>query len=232
MRKQLIVAALAATSTLLAGCVVAPAPVYPEAVMVEPPPPRIEYPGYPPFVGYIWIGGYWTWTGHRHEWVPGRWEAPRPGYRWIAPRWERDGSHWRQHEGRWEHDGGPRMGPGPMPAPLPAPMPGPRFDRHDGHRPDVPAPRPERGQFPPPVPAPGVAPAPAPAPLPGPVPRREFDSRPSGPAPTMPSRGVGERREMGTPPAGERGRGERGDHDRKESRGERRFGPGGRDDGR
>ncbi|MBI3759135.1 MAG: YXWGXW repeat-containing protein, partial [Deltaproteobacteria bacterium] len=94
MKKKLFIAALAAASTVLAGCVVAPGPVY-----REPPPPRVEHPGYAPVAGYIWIGGYWSWTGHRHEWVPGYWDAPRPGYRWQPPRWERDGNSWRQYEG-------------------------------------------------------------------------------------------------------------------------------------
>ena len=60
-----------------------------------------------PVVGYVWIGGYWTWTGHRHEWMPGRWEAPRSGYRWVEPRWQRDGQQWRQMRGGWQPEGRP-----------------------------------------------------------------------------------------------------------------------------
>ena len=127
MKTQTLIAALLAAMTMLSGCVVAPAPVYREPVYVEPPPPRVEHPGYPPIVGYIWIGGFWTWSGHRHEWVPGRWEAPRPGYRWVAPRWEREGNHWRHYEGRWDQDHSPRGNPPPpaprYEAPRPEPMP-------------------------------------------------------------------------------------------------------------
>lgn len=89
----------------LGGCIVAPAqpPYYErEAVLVGPPPPRVEYVGPPPAVGYLWIDGRWDWVGHRYEWAPGRWEAPRPGYRWVPHRWEHEGSQWRQHGGRWE----------------------------------------------------------------------------------------------------------------------------------
>lgn len=107
MRMVKLAIGLAAVSILLTGCVVVPVsrPYYDaDVVIVEPPPPRIEYMGYPPAVGYIWIDGYWGWTGHRHRWVPGRWEAPRPGYRWVPHRWHRDGKHWRQHGGSWEQD--------------------------------------------------------------------------------------------------------------------------------
>lgn len=155
MKNRLLIATLAAA--LLGGCVVAPG--YQEPVIYEPPPPRVEYPGYAPVVGYVWISGYWTWTGHRHEWVGGRWEAPRPGYRWIAPRWERDGKYWRQHEGRWDrHE--------PPPRAMPAPPPRFERDRHDERRQEAPAYRQERSH----------SPAPAPE-----APRREFDRPSRGP---------------------------------------------------
>ena len=63
---------------LLGGCVVAPVPAsgpyYGEPVVVAPP--RVEYPGPPPAVGYVWIGGDWNWYQGRRVWSPGRWEAP------------------------------------------------------------------------------------------------------------------------------------------------------------
>lgn len=145
MKRQLLISALAAT-LLLTGCVVAPTPYYDGPVIVEPPPPRIEYPGYPPVTGYFWIDGYWSWTGHRHEWVRGRWEPPRHGHRWVAPRWEREGSRWRQHPGRWERgaDSRPRH-PGFDGAPPP-----PRRERREERRPEPgPDHRPEQGSVPP-----------------------------------------------------------------------------------
>lgn len=122
MKTRLILAG--AVAALLSACVVTPSP-YDTVVTVEPPPPRIEYQGYPPVVGYVWIGGYWMWTGRRHEWVPGRWEAPRPGYRWAPHRWERDGDRWHHHEGRWEPDRSPPRGV----APIHRADPPPRVDR-------------------------------------------------------------------------------------------------------
>jgi hypothetical protein len=28
-----------------------------------------------PGPGYIWIGGYWSWTGGRHVWSRGHWRG-------------------------------------------------------------------------------------------------------------------------------------------------------------
>ncbi|MCE1243740.1 hypothetical protein [Oryzomicrobium sp.] len=111
MRTKLLLVALA-TAAALSGCVVAPVgrpyygPAYSEPVMVAPPPPQVEVVGPPPVVGQIWIGGFWNWTGHRHEWVPGHWENPRPGYTWVPHRWEQAGNGWRHTGGHWEEDRG------------------------------------------------------------------------------------------------------------------------------
>lgn len=110
-------------------------------VRVAPPPPPYEYPGYPPAVGHVWIGGYWNWVGVRYVWVPGRWQVPRPGYLWVPHRWERQGDYWRPHGGRWEPDHRPspprRLAP-PPPAPRgesrAEPPPRPGLERRDGQR--------------------------------------------------------------------------------------------------
>lgn len=89
----------------LGGCVVVPPHrVYVGGVVrVGPPPLRHEVIGVAPAPGYVWIDGYWSWTGNRHVWVAGQWVAPHPGYRWVPHRWyhERDG--WHLAEGHWEH---------------------------------------------------------------------------------------------------------------------------------
>jgi len=33
-----------------------------------------------PRPGYVWVDGYWHWTGVRYAWVAGRWEALTPSY--------------------------------------------------------------------------------------------------------------------------------------------------------
>lgn len=117
MKRRVILVAL--LSSLASACAVVPAdPYYGDSVLVAPPPPRTEYPGYPPYPDYVWISGYWSWAGRTHVWVPGRWSAPRPGYLWVTPRWVRDGHHWRMHEGHWSQ-GGQRRGEPPAPPPRP-----------------------------------------------------------------------------------------------------------------
>jgi hypothetical protein len=88
----------------LAGCVIAPDQDHyaDGVVMVAPPPPRIEAIGTAPVPGYVWIDGYWSWVGSRHEWVPGRWSPGRPGHHWVAHTWVRAGDGWRMRPGHWE----------------------------------------------------------------------------------------------------------------------------------
>ncbi|MFT3955477.1 MAG: hypothetical protein QM722_14120 [Piscinibacter sp.] len=103
-----LIAAAAALTLSLAGCVVAPAPYYGygyggEVVNVAPPAPQVEYYGAPPVVGQIWLGGFWGWHRDRYVWNGGRWATPPgPGQRWNPPEWRRDGPGWRQRPGYWE----------------------------------------------------------------------------------------------------------------------------------
>lgn len=104
-----IAAALSALA--LSACVVAPYPqqagYYPEpggpiaVVDVAPPAPYVEMVPAIPFAGAVWIGGYWGWSGGRHNWVGGRWERPRQGYTWSPHRWEQRGGRWELHGGGW-----------------------------------------------------------------------------------------------------------------------------------
>jgi len=64
-----------------------------------PPPPPCERMTPRPGPGYIWVGGYYRWDGHRHNWVNGYWNAPRREERgWREERdrrYERDGDRYR-----------------------------------------------------------------------------------------------------------------------------------------
>ncbi|MDQ6679576.1 MAG: hypothetical protein M3Y67_01250 [Pseudomonadota bacterium] len=101
--------AVALSALALSACVVAPYPrqsaYYPEAggVYAEAPPPApyVEVVPAIPYPGAVWIGGYWGWSGGRHNWVGGRWERPRPGYAWAPHRWEQRGSRWHLRDGGW-----------------------------------------------------------------------------------------------------------------------------------
>jgi hypothetical protein len=59
-------------SMALAGCVIAPDQDHyaDGVVLVAPPAPRVEVIGVAPSPGYVWVAGYWSWVGGRHEWVP------------------------------------------------------------------------------------------------------------------------------------------------------------------
>jgi hypothetical protein len=96
-------AVVLALSLALGACVVVPARGYYVGgpVAVEPPPPRVEAYGVAPYPGYVWLDGYWSWVGGRHEWVGGHWEAPRAGYRWEPHHWVRARDGWHLHGGRW-----------------------------------------------------------------------------------------------------------------------------------
>ena len=92
-------------SALLSGCVIAPARPYyadDEVVNVAPPPPRDEYIGMAPAAGYVWLGGYWGWSGRSHVWVGGHWEAPRGGQRWLPPVWLPFRGGWHLRPGHWD----------------------------------------------------------------------------------------------------------------------------------
>jgi WXXGXW repeat (2 copies) len=95
---------LASSLFAVGGCVIAPDQRHyaDGVVMVAPPAPRLEVIGEPPRTGYVWIGGYWSWVGNRHEWVPGHWAAPHAGHHWVAYQWVRQGDGWRLKGGRWE----------------------------------------------------------------------------------------------------------------------------------
>jgi WXXGXW repeat (2 copies) len=78
-------------------------PPKPIEATIAPPVPIVEVPPPVPFVGAVWISGYWHWAGARYVWVGGRWSAPRPGFAWVEPRWQHAGPHWRFVPGHWRH---------------------------------------------------------------------------------------------------------------------------------
>jgi len=88
------------------------APSVPEPPVAAPLPPQHEITIAPPEtivevvpsprVGFVWIQGYWGWSGRHHVWIPGRWVNARPGYYWVSERWERHGHGWHFETGRWE----------------------------------------------------------------------------------------------------------------------------------
>ncbi|HEY7336759.1 MAG TPA: hypothetical protein VH639_17830 [Bryobacteraceae bacterium] len=67
-----------------------------------PPPVRVEAFGVAPGPGYVWINGYWGYSGRNYVWTPGRWERPpRRGAAWVNGGWERHGNRWAYRRGHW-----------------------------------------------------------------------------------------------------------------------------------
>lgn len=86
-----------------------PQPVYieqPQAdyVIVREAPPAVivERRPSPPSGEYIWIDGYWHWSGHQYIWRGGNWaRPPHEHYIWVAPRYERHEQGYRYMPGQW-----------------------------------------------------------------------------------------------------------------------------------
>lgn len=57
------------------------------AYPTSPPPDIIpEYPPPAPGYGYVWIRGYWDWTGYEWTWNSGFWTPRQPGVTFYGPR--------------------------------------------------------------------------------------------------------------------------------------------------
>src|SRR5688500_4754962 len=109
-------------SALLGGCVVRPAGYvavsshpapdpYAEVYVNTPPPaPMADYRSYPPGPGYVWVDGYWDWSGYDWYWTQGYWAPGRPNYYYVRPSYVVvDGrpiyrrGYWYGHDGRRDY---------------------------------------------------------------------------------------------------------------------------------
>jgi hypothetical protein len=103
--KKILIAALIASSPLLAALPMqaAQAQTFDLRIGTPPPPPRvIVAPA--PRRGYVWAPGYWNWQGRRHVWQEGHWERERRGYHYAAPEWRQDGDRYGLRRGHWARD--------------------------------------------------------------------------------------------------------------------------------
>jgi hypothetical protein len=97
MRLLTCSAVLSAMVLLSAASVSADTRVY---VRVGPPPPRHE--AVAPGPGYVWVPGYYQWSGTAYVWAPGRYvHPPRVGAVWVAPHWVHHSHGWYVVAGRW-----------------------------------------------------------------------------------------------------------------------------------
>lgn len=98
MKKLLLAVALGLGFAV--GMMPAPSSAQTVYVRVGPPAPRYETrPAYPGR-GYVWVGGYWGWSGGAYVWRRGYWSrhagawcgghwvnTPRRGYYWVPGHW-------------------------------------------------------------------------------------------------------------------------------------------------
>jgi hypothetical protein len=66
-----------------------------------PPAARVTVRPATPGVDYVWVDGYWGWSGSTWAWVDGYWMPPRAGYFFVQPRWAPEGRGWRWSAGGW-----------------------------------------------------------------------------------------------------------------------------------
>ncbi|MGA2581867.1 MAG: YXWGXW repeat-containing protein [Tepidisphaeraceae bacterium] len=109
----------AAVPLLAAGCYYSepqPQPPPPPQYVAQPPPPDYVIVNQPPppivveeqrpdapGLGYVWVDGYYGWSGQQYVWAPGRWEMPPSGFGiWIGPRYDRDQRGYRYTAGHWQ----------------------------------------------------------------------------------------------------------------------------------
>jgi hypothetical protein len=76
---------------------------YGGSVVVYDAPPAARETVRPatPGVDYVWVDGYWGWSGSTWAWVDGYWMPPRAGYFFVQPRWAPEGRGWRWSAGGW-----------------------------------------------------------------------------------------------------------------------------------
>src|SRR5579872_964857 len=72
-------------------------------VSYGPPPPRIVgFVGHPPGPDFVWVDGFWRWSGRNYYWVPGYWvRRPHHNAVWVSGYWTQRRSGWVWVEGRW-----------------------------------------------------------------------------------------------------------------------------------
>ena len=86
------------------GTPMPPAPDMADGTVVayEPPAPIVETIPVCPYPDYMWIGGYWGWSGIGWYWHGGHYgRVPYRGAAWVGGGWARSGGRWAWHGGRW-----------------------------------------------------------------------------------------------------------------------------------
>lgn len=70
--------------------------------LTSPPPPKKEIRSARPGPLFVWVDGYWKWTGSEYTWIRGHWVKAPKGKVWVQGRWEKRGAHWVWISGHWK----------------------------------------------------------------------------------------------------------------------------------
>lgn len=110
MKRAIFLSLLSLSLFPLAGCVVEARPPYARVavaapvvyVQVPPPAPVVEVIPACPGPKYLWVRGFYRWSGAAYVWVPGRWAVrPHNHARWVEPEWRHHQRGWVFVEGHW-----------------------------------------------------------------------------------------------------------------------------------
>jgi hypothetical protein len=80
-----------------------PAPEMIDGTEVDatPPAPIVEYVAASPYPGYVWVGGFWGWSGAWY-WNAGHFARPPfRGAAWVSGGWSHGARGWAWRGGRW-----------------------------------------------------------------------------------------------------------------------------------
>ena len=79
-----------------------------------PPPVKVETKPSRPGPDYVWVGGYWRWSGTKYVWQSGRWQRPSAsGKVWVAGRYVRRPHGYVYVSGHWDKAVKARVVPAP-----------------------------------------------------------------------------------------------------------------------
>jgi len=94
-----------ATTTTVTREVTTTGPATGEVLVTQAPPsPRVEVQTVAPGPGYVWTGGYWSWTGTNYVWTSGSWVVrPRPTAVYVRGHWARRPGGYVWVPGHWQY---------------------------------------------------------------------------------------------------------------------------------
>jgi len=71
-------------------------------IRTGPPPVVVERVPVAPGPGYVWVPGYYRWSGREYVWVGGRYEVPpHARARWVSGHWQHDRHGYYWVDGHW-----------------------------------------------------------------------------------------------------------------------------------